>query len=310
VTTTDLPEGTVTFLFTDLEGSTALLQAHPAAYRNAIARHHALLRGVVEGHGGVVFETVGDAVYAAFARPTDAVAAALAGQLALRGEDWGELGAGAIKARMGLHTGEVERQGAHYFGAPLYRCARLTATAHGGQTVLSEAAAALVRGALPAGATLLDLEGQGRLAHAAGAGQGEQACRPEQCLHRGQLPLPADEAGELHREVVGARVQAAQGREGGGQARARRGGARGSGLPRRRLRRTRRAGGQDGGQLPAQPRVQHRVRRPLDRLGAHLASGRAEQGEQLGRPPRTYSWGWRAGCPAGCQAGPGWGMAW
>jgi class 3 adenylate cyclase len=60
----DLPTGTVTFLFTDLEGSTRLLQAHPHAYREAVARHHALLRGAVEGHGGVVFETVGDAVYA------------------------------------------------------------------------------------------------------------------------------------------------------------------------------------------------------------------------------------------------------
>jgi predicted ATPase/class 3 adenylate cyclase len=152
-----LPAGTVTFLFTDLEGSTALLEAHPVAYRDAVARHHALLRGAVEGHGGAVFETVGDAVYAAFARPTDAVAAALAGQQGLQAADWGELGAGAIRARMGLHTGEVERQGAHYFGAPLYRCARLMGAAHGGQTVLSEAAAALVRGALPAGVGVRDL---------------------------------------------------------------------------------------------------------------------------------------------------------
>ena len=91
------------------------------------------------GARGVVFETVGDAVYAAFARPTDAVAAALAGQLALQREDWG--GTGPLRARMGVHLGEVERQGAHYFGAPLYRCARLTATAHGGQVVLSAAVA-------------------------------------------------------------------------------------------------------------------------------------------------------------------------
>ena len=109
----------MTFLFTDLEGSTALLEAHPAAYREAVVRHHALLRGAVEGHGGAVFETVGDAVYAAFPRPTDAVAAALAGQLALQGEAWGAVG--PLRARMGLHLGEVERQGAHYFGAPLYR---------------------------------------------------------------------------------------------------------------------------------------------------------------------------------------------
>jgi predicted ATPase/class 3 adenylate cyclase len=147
----DLPTGTVTFLFTDLEGSTRLLEAHPTAYRDAVRRHHALLLSAVEGHGGVVFETVGDAVYAAFARPSDAVAAALAGQRALLAADWGDLGAGALKARMGLHTGEVEAEGAHYFGAPLYRCARLTATAHGGQVVLSGATAELVRDELPDG---------------------------------------------------------------------------------------------------------------------------------------------------------------
>jgi class 3 adenylate cyclase len=139
----------VAFLFTDLEGSTGLLQAHPAAYREAVARHHALLEQAVEGHGGAVFETVGDAVYAAFARPTDAVAAALTGQLALQAEAWGELGPGALRVRMGVHLGEVEAQGAHYFGAPLYRCARLTATAHGGQIVLSAATAELIQDALP-----------------------------------------------------------------------------------------------------------------------------------------------------------------
>jgi predicted ATPase/class 3 adenylate cyclase len=179
----DLPTGTVTFLFTDLEGSTRLLEAHPAAYRDAVRRHHALLRGAVEANGGVVFETVGDAVYAAFARPTDAVAAALAGQVALHQEDWGALGAaGALRARMGLHTGEVERQGGHYFGAPLYRCARLTATAHGGQVVLSAATAELVRGALPAAASLRDL-GEHRLRDLAG---------PERVFQLGHPDLPAE----------------------------------------------------------------------------------------------------------------------
>jgi predicted ATPase/class 3 adenylate cyclase/DNA-binding XRE family transcriptional regulator len=156
-----LPVGTVTLLFTDLEGSTRLLEAHPAAYRDAVRRHHALLRAAVEAHGGTVFETVGDAVYAAFASPADAVEAALAGQLALQAEDWGELGADAIRARMGLHTGEAEVQGARYVGAPLYRCARLLATAHGGQVVLSAATAQLVQDELPGG-WLRDL-GQHRL---------------------------------------------------------------------------------------------------------------------------------------------------
>jgi predicted ATPase/class 3 adenylate cyclase len=174
-----LPAGTVTFLFTDLEGSTRLLEAHPAAYRDAVARHHALLQEAVAAHGGAVFETVGDAAYAAFARPTAAVAAALAGQLALHRESWGETG--PLRARMGVHLGEVERQGAHYFGAPLYRCARLTATAHGGQTVLSEAVAAVVRDALPAGAGLTDL-GEQRL---------RDLQRPERVFQLGHPALPA-----------------------------------------------------------------------------------------------------------------------
>ena len=151
----DLPTGTVTFLFTDVEGSTRLLDAHPAAYRLAVRRHHDLVQHAVEAHGGVVFETVGDAVYAAFAQATDAAGAALAGQLALQGEDWGE--SGPLTVRMGLHTGEVELQGRHYFGAPLYRCARLMSTAHGGQVVLSQVTAELVREALPPGARLRDL---------------------------------------------------------------------------------------------------------------------------------------------------------
>ena len=174
----ELPSGTVAFLFTDVEGSTQLLNAHPDAYRAAIRRHHGLLAEAVAYHGGVVFETVGDAVYAAFARPTDAVAAALAGQLAIHGEDWGDT---PIRVRMGLHLGEVELQGAHYFGAPLYRCARLMSTAHGGQVVLSGPTADLARDALPAGADLLDL-GEHRL---------KDLTRPErvaQLLHPG---LPA-----------------------------------------------------------------------------------------------------------------------
>jgi predicted ATPase/class 3 adenylate cyclase len=175
----ELPAGTVTFLFTDLEGSTRLLQAHPAAYREAVRRHHDLLQNAVEAHGGAVFETVGDAVYAAFARPADAVAAALAGQLALQREDWGEVG--ALRARMGLHTGEVERQGTHYFGAPLYRCARLLATAHGGQTVLSGATAELVRDELPDG-RLRDL----------GAHRLKDLARPERVFQLLHPALPGD----------------------------------------------------------------------------------------------------------------------
>src|ERR671932_2182967 len=113
----DLPAGVVTFLFTDVEGSTRLFERYPQAYRAAVPRHHVILKEVVEAHGGRVFETVGDAVYAAFAFPPDAVAAALQAQLDLHAEPWGEVG--EIKVRMGLHTGEIEVRDGRYFGAPL-----------------------------------------------------------------------------------------------------------------------------------------------------------------------------------------------
>ena len=154
----DLPQGVVTLLFTDVEGSTLLLNKHPDQYRRAVRRHHDLLLEAVHLSDGAVFETVGDAVYAAFARPTDAVKAALRGQLALQQEEWGET---PIRVRMGVHLGEVELQVSdgrgHYFGAPLYRCARLMSTAHGGQVVLSEAVTSIVRATLPDGASLRDL---------------------------------------------------------------------------------------------------------------------------------------------------------
>ena len=150
-----LPEGDVTFLFTDVEGSTRLLEQHPAAYGRLIARHHELIEDAVERHGGVVFETIGDAVYAAFAEPVEGVAAAHASQLGLAGEDWGELG--RIKVRMAVHNGHVERRGTHYFGPVLYRCQRIMATAHGGQVVLSESTASLVREPLEGGLALIDL---------------------------------------------------------------------------------------------------------------------------------------------------------
>jgi len=156
----ELASGTVTFLFTDVEGSTRLLERYPEAYRSAIARHHTILREAVEQNHGSLFETVGDAVYAAFGTPGDAVLAALRAQRDLHGAAWGALG--PLRVRMALHTGEVERQGHHYFGAALYRCGRLMNAAHGGQVLLSTATVELVRDALPAAAGLRDL-GEHRL---------------------------------------------------------------------------------------------------------------------------------------------------
>src|SRR5947199_3038283 len=121
----DQPSGTVTFLFTDIEGSTRMWEELPRAMQLALARHDTLLRDAIESHHGFVFKTVGDAFYAAFANPADALDAALAAQRALRDTDWSSLGLAAVRVRMGLHTGLAERRNGDYFGQPLNRVSRL-----------------------------------------------------------------------------------------------------------------------------------------------------------------------------------------
>ena len=156
----DLPTGTVTFLFTDLQGSTRLWEDEPDAMRAAMARHDALLDDAITRHGGVVFSRMGDGIAAAFGSAPQAVEAALDAQLALSVEPWGATG--PLRARMGLHTGAAAVVGDQYESQPLNRCARLMAVAHGGQVVVSEAVEPLVRGALPDGVELVDL-GEHRL---------------------------------------------------------------------------------------------------------------------------------------------------
>src|SRR5829696_8227804 len=107
------PTGTVTFLFTDIEGSTKLWERDTPAMQKALARHDELLRTVIEVHGGYVFKTFGDAFCAAFATATDALEAALASQSALHAEEWGEIG--ALKVRMAIHTGAVQEREGDYF---------------------------------------------------------------------------------------------------------------------------------------------------------------------------------------------------
>jgi predicted ATPase/class 3 adenylate cyclase len=156
----ELPAGTVTFLFTDLESSTRLWEEHPEAMKGALARHDVILRDAVEGRGGQVVKTTGDGVHAAFGRAEDAVAAAVEAQLALDAESWGETG--PLRVRMGLHTGTAESRDGDYFGPALNRAARLSDSAHGGQVVVSQATEGLVRDALTDGVDLEDL-GEQRL---------------------------------------------------------------------------------------------------------------------------------------------------
>jgi predicted ATPase/class 3 adenylate cyclase len=156
----ELPAGTVTFLFTDLEGSTRLWEEHPEGMKGALARHDVILRDAVECHGGQVVKSTGDGVHAAFGRAEDAVAAAVDAQRGLVAERWA--GTGPLRVRMGLHTGTAETRAGDYFGPALNRAARLTAAGHGGQIVCSQATADLLRDEPTGSVGLVDL-GEHRL---------------------------------------------------------------------------------------------------------------------------------------------------
>jgi len=174
------PTGTVTFLFTDIEGSTRRWDQESEAMKIALARHDTILRSSIEAHGGHVFKTVGDAFYSAFPVAPDALAAALEAQHGLAAEPWGEIGGSRV--RMALHTGAVHEREGDYFGPPLNRVARLLSAGHGGQTLLSLATQELVRDQLPEGVQLRDL-GMHRL---------RDLIRPEQIFEVFAPPLRAD----------------------------------------------------------------------------------------------------------------------
>jgi len=150
------PSGTVTFLFTDIEGSTRLWQRNETAMRSALERHDAILQSTIDSHGGYVFSTGGDGFGVAFARAGDAVAAAVDVQTGLAAERWPE--GTPIRVRMALHTGEVTERGGDYFGTPVNQAARLMAVGHGGQVLCSAVTAGLLQGEVP----LVDL-GEHRL---------------------------------------------------------------------------------------------------------------------------------------------------
>ena len=129
------PLGTVTFLFTDIEGSTGRWEAQTAEMRDALATHDATLRAAIESHGGWLFKHTGDGVVAAFSSPAGAVAAAIEAQRAL-----------TLPVRMGLATGEAELRDGDYFGPTLNRAARVMAAGHGGQVLVAQSTASLLDG--------------------------------------------------------------------------------------------------------------------------------------------------------------------
>jgi predicted ATPase/class 3 adenylate cyclase len=152
---TELPTGTVTFLFTDVEGSTRLLQALGDRYAAVHDEHAAIIRRAVASGGGVEVSTHGDAFFVAFASPAGAVRAAVAAQQGLAAHDWSP--GPALRVRMGVHTGEGTRGGDDYVGLDVHRAARVADAAHGGQVIVSDATRGLVEHALPAGVSLRDL---------------------------------------------------------------------------------------------------------------------------------------------------------
>ena len=151
----DLPTGTVTFLFTDIEGSTRLLQEFGDRCAVILLEHAAIVRRAIAECGGVEVSTEGDSFFVAFASPTGALMGAVAAQRGLAATDWPE--GAVVRVRMGLHTGEGVLGGDDYLGIDVNRAARIAAAGHGGQILISEAARGLVEHALPRGVSLRDL---------------------------------------------------------------------------------------------------------------------------------------------------------
>jgi predicted ATPase/class 3 adenylate cyclase len=172
------PTGTVTFLFTDVEGSTKLWERYPEAMQATMARHDEVLREVMDSSGGYVFKTVGDAFCVAFSSASHALEAALAAQRALLSEEREKTG--PLQVRMALHTGSADERGGDYFGPPVNRVARLLSAGHGRQVLLSSATQELVRDALPEGTKLRNL-GERRL---------KDLFRPERVFQLLALELP------------------------------------------------------------------------------------------------------------------------
>ena len=156
---TALPTGTATFMFTDIEGSTKLVQELGPDYATLLARHYELIREACDG-GGAEVGTEGDSFFAVFGTAGDAVEAAIRVERVFAAEQWAN---GAdVKVRIGIHTGEAELAGDVYVGMDVHRAARIMSAGHGGQILLSEATRALISHALPGDATLKDL-GEHRL---------------------------------------------------------------------------------------------------------------------------------------------------
>ncbi|MCJ7659484.1 MAG: tetratricopeptide repeat protein [Anaerolineales bacterium] len=174
------PTGTVTYLFTDIEGSTQRWEHQRAAMEKAFARHEEIMRTAMEQHGGYVYKMIGDAFQVAFSTAPAALEAALSVQQSLNNEPWME--GEPVKVRMALHSGETEERGDDYVGPLLNRVARLMSAAHGGQVLMTQATYELVRDNLPEGVRMRDM-GEHRL---------KDLERPERVYQLVAVDLPQD----------------------------------------------------------------------------------------------------------------------
>jgi class 3 adenylate cyclase len=156
----EFPSGTVTFVFTDIEGSTRLLARLRGRYAGVLAQHQRVLRAAFDAFGGREVHTEGDAFFVAFARASDAIAAAVSAQRALASQHWPE--GVEVRVRMGVHTGEAHVQLDDYVGLEVHRAARICAVGHGGQVLISGSTRELVADELPQDVALRDL-GEHRL---------------------------------------------------------------------------------------------------------------------------------------------------
>ncbi len=175
-----LPSGTVTFLFTDIEGSTERWETHRASMKGALERHDELLNTAIESNGGSIFKKMGDAYCAAFRTAPEALRAALDAQLAIGKQDFSAVN--GLRVRMALHSGYADERDGDYFGPTVNRVARLLAIGHGGQVLVSAAASDLAQAELPSGANLREL----------GAHRLKDLAHPEQVFQLVADGLPAD----------------------------------------------------------------------------------------------------------------------
>ena len=208
--TTGAPIGTVTCLFTDIEGSTRLeIELGTGPYRDIRERHRELVRAAFTAHGGYEQSTEGDSFFVIFRGATDAVMAAADAQRAMAAEPWPD--GVVVRVRMGLHTGDIEATGADVIGYAINRTARIAAVAHGGQVLLSDQTRSLVAGSLPDGITLRDL-GEHRLKdlraperHRPARHRGRAGRLPAAAVAGRPAEQPADPAHDVRRPRQGAR---------------------------------------------------------------------------------------------------------